>query len=61
MFEIINPIKQRVKNSLKDMPEFKTIDIIQDKTSISIDRIKINNEDLQKYINDIEKRVSAGV
>ena len=61
MFEIINPIKEKVKNSLKDMPEFKTIDIIQYKTSISIDRIKINNEDLQKYINDIEKRVSAGV
>ena len=61
MFEIINPIKEKVKNSLKDMPEFKTIDIIQYKTSISIDRIKINNEDLQKYINDIEKRVSAWV
>lgn len=64
MFEIINPnpIKKRVIDSLKDMPEFRTIIIKQDPTySISVDSIKINNEDLQKYINDIEKRVSAGV
>ena len=64
MFEIINPnpIKKRVIDSLKDMPEFRTIKIKQDITySISVDSIKINYEVLQKYINDIEKRVSAGV